>query len=63
MRLTHRVLIPHVIAHAALHALNVAPFDVEGYGLNGFAFQCIACLELLTDDVLLGMSQLHLHTR
>src|SRR2546428_10747753 len=39
IRLTHRVLIPHIIAHAALHAPNVAPVDAAGHGLNGFAFQ------------------------
>ena len=56
IRLTHRVLIPPIIAHAALHAPNVAPVDVEGHGLNGFAFQGTELADHVVEEMLAGLA-------
>ena len=56
IRLTHRVLIPHIIAHAALHAPNIAPLDLEGHGLDGFAFACAALADHVVEEMLAGLA-------
>jgi hypothetical protein len=56
IRLTPRVLIPPIIAHAALHAPHVAPVDVEGHGLKGFAFQGTALADHGVEDMRTGLT-------
>src|SRR3954469_16369549 len=54
--LTHRVLIPPIIAHEALHAPHVAPVDMEGHGLNGLAFQGTALADHGVEEMFAGLT-------
>src|SRR5436190_13866182 len=46
--LAHMVFIPDVIAHAALHPPDVAPFDVERHRLDRCAFKDTALVVYLS---------------
>jgi hypothetical protein len=56
IRLPHRGLIPHIIAHAALHAPNVAPVDLEGHGLDGFTFEGAQLADHVVEEMLAGLA-------
>jgi len=56
VRLAHQVFIPHIIAHAALHAPHVAPLNLESHGLDGFAFQCTALADHVVEEMLAGLA-------
>src|SRR5256712_13731605 len=54
--LAHMVFIPDVIAHAALHPPDVAPFDVERHRLDRFAFEGTALADHVVEEVLAGLT-------
>src|SRR5256886_17285494 len=54
--LAHLVFIPDVIAHAALHPPDVAPFDVERHRLDRFAFEDTALADHVVEEVLAGLT-------
>src|SRR6266436_2076244 len=49
-------IIRHIITQAALHTPNVAPGDVEGHGLDGFAFKCTELPDHIVEEVLAGLA-------
>src|SRR6266446_186726 len=54
--LAHMVFIPDVIAHAALHPPDVAPFDVERHRLDRFACEGTALADHVVEEVLAGLT-------
>jgi len=56
VRLAHQGCIPDIIAHAALHPPDVAPYDVQRHGLDRFAFECTQLADHGVEAMLAGLA-------